>query len=277
MIRTRNISPVGTRARRGLTVAALVVLPLSACFRSVTEGGTITKYGAISILGAPSTGGNATATASAIFFQAYAVSVPDSRLQSNSCQYATVDTTHSTSPGVLRAGSSLSLLFGTSGATTQREMSFESATARYLSSTPTTYKANDSVTVAIPGDAAGFPASSIKIRLAEPLLPTDVTVPPTGTDMAVRWNASPDSTTAIILSLKYANPASSTYANEQIICALKDDGTEDISTSALGPFSLSPVALRSLKLTRWRTNAVTMADGSFLHIVTTVDSLVKLK
>lgn len=277
MIHTREILPIGSRARRGLAVAALAALPLSGCFKSVTEGGTITKYGAISLLGASGTGGNATATASAIFFQSYAVSVPDSRSQSNTCQISTVDTTHTTSPGALRAGSALSLLIGTGGITTQRDLNYESASARYLTSTPTTYKANDSATVAIPGDATGFPASSIKIRLAEPVLPQDVIMPVDGTSMQVRWNASSDTTTAVILSLKYANPASSPYANEQIICALKDDGAEDIVNTALGPFSLSPVASRSLKLTRWRTNSATLVDGSFLHIVTTVDTLVKLK
>lgn len=265
-----------TTLRRLLGVAVLGT-SLAGCFKSITEGSENTRYGAISVAGFPAAGGNAIATGNAIFFQAFAVNIPDSRVQSNGCQYSAVDTTQTFSIGQMKAGTSLSMVFGAGAATTQRDMSFDLAGTRYVTDGPTAYKANDSVTVTIPGDAAGFPASSIKLRLAEPLLPPDVTVP-TGTEpMAIRWNASPDSTTAIILALRYANPPTSKYANEQIVCALKDDGAEDLPASALGPFNLSPVTMRSLKLTRWRTKAFNPTDRSLLHIVTTIDTLVKLK
>ncbi|MEO7362947.1 MAG: hypothetical protein ABI120_21620 [Gemmatimonadaceae bacterium] len=265
-----------TLASGARLAVALVVVPLAGCLKSVNENSNATKYGAIAVTGIPVANGNGAASASAIFFQAFSVNIPDSRLQSNGCQFASVDTTQAASTGQLKAGTALSMIVGSGATTTARELGYDLANLRYQSSA-VLYKANDSITVSIPGDAAGFPASSIKLRLAEPLFPEDVTVP-TGSDkMTVRWNASSDTTTAIILSLRYANPPSSTYANEQLICALKDDGAEDITGTVLGPFTLSPVGMRSLKLTRWRTNLVLPGDAAVLHIVSTIDTLVKLK
>ncbi len=119
-------------------------------------------------------------------------------------------------------------------------------------------------------------ASTVTVRLAEPIIPEDITTPLANSDMAVRWNAG-DATSAIILTIRYANPANSTYANEQLLCSLRDDGSEDILSTALGPFLLSPANMRSVKLTRWRTQVVQPDTRSILHIVSTVDSTAKLK
>lgn len=285
MISTRVTPPVRSGATivrlvsiRQFVAAALIALPLAGCFKGLTEAETtLTKFGAISVQGVSGPGGTTTATASAIFFDAYSAAIPDSRSQTNSCQYASVDTSHTISSGNLKAGTSLSMVIGAGANTTTRDLAFDFPTYRYFNATPVTYKTGDSVTISIPGDATGFPANNIKVRMAEPLIPEDVTVPTGTANMTVKWNAAADTTGAIILSIKYANPASMTYANEQIICSLKDDGTEDIVGSALGAFQLSPAAMRSIKLTRWRTFAFKPSTYTLLHLVSTVDTVAKLK
>jgi hypothetical protein len=115
------------------------------------------------------------------------------------------------------------------------------------------------------------------VKLAEPLIPGAITVPTTTAPMVFTWNAPEpsDTTSAIILSLRYANPATSPYANEQIYCALNDDGTHQLPTSALAAFLASPNDKRSLVMTRWRTREQAVDGRTILHIATSVDTTLK--
>jgi hypothetical protein len=172
----------------------------------------------------------------------------------------------------LKAGASVTLSVG-SGTV---NMPYDDVLFRYASSelTPFTYTSGDNVQATIPGDAATFPAASIGVKLAEPLIPGIITVPTTTAPMVFTWSspAAGDTTSAIILSLRYANPATNTFANEQIYCALKDDGSHQLPTSALAAFLASPNDKRSLVMTRWRTREALLDDRTVLHIATSVDT-----
>ncbi|MEP6778984.1 MAG: hypothetical protein ABJC26_03785 [Gemmatimonadaceae bacterium] len=268
------------RSRRTLALAAIAVvgLPLASACLHLTEAANLPVYqfGAVSLRATSAAGSKAAATSTAIFFEAYSAGVPDSRNQTNTCVFSTVDTTTPFVTGVKKAGTAVSLQFGSNSTTSTVPLNFDSTFKRYTSSGTTTYSAGDSVKVNIPGETGGFPASTIAVRLAEPLIPGTVTLPTTAAPMTITWNASPDTTTAIIISLKYANPATSSYANQQILCALKDDGSETIPADAITAVLASPPALRSLLLTRWRTQVVTPDATSVLHIVSVMDTLVKM-
>ena len=160
-------------------------------------------------------------------------------------------------------------------------MPYDSVLIRYA--TPTSpslsYAAGDAVQVTIPGDAAVYPGGSISVRLAEPLVPGVITVPTGTTPMNFSWNTplAGDTTSAIILSLRYANPATNGVANEQIYCALKDDGVHALPTSALSAFLASPNDKRSLVMTRWRTREVSLDNRTILHIATSIDTTLTFK
>ena len=256
--------------------AAVVLAPLASCLNVADNSNNLYQYGAITVRALGGGAAQVSASTSGVFFSALSASIPDSRVVQNSCAFSAVDTTTPASKGDLRAGAAVTLLTGAGSSKTTTTLAFNSTNVSYVGSSGFTYKTADSATVAVPGDAAGFPASSVTVRLAEPIIPADITVPLANDPMVVRWNVG-DSTSAIILSIKYANPINSTYANEQVLCSLRDDGAEDIAATALGPFLLSPAAKRSVKITRWRTNAVQPGTRSLLHIVSTVDSTAKLK
>ena len=268
------------RSRQLFRLVALSVtsLPLlTACFNlSEPQQLPVYKFGAVSLRATSGPAGTAKAISTAIFFEAYSAGIPDSKNQANTCVFSTVDTVTSIVTGVTKAGTALSMLFGTGTTTTTVPLAYDDSYKRYASAAPTSYRSGDSVRVSIPGETGGFPASAIAVRLAEPLLPQTVTLPAAGKSMTISWNASPDTTTAIIISLKYANPVTSSYANQQILCALKDDGTEELPADAMAPVLASPAALRSLLLTRWRTSVVNPDASTLLHIVTKMDTLVKM-
>ncbi len=273
MVKTRPAVSV----RRSFGVMATCALSLAGCLRTLETEGDLQKFGAVVVTGLPSDPGKSDASATAVFFQAFSANVPNSRNQINSCQFSVVDTTTREPIGQMRAGPTITMRVGTGANALSTTLAFEQPRVRYASAGGIEYAAGDSVTLDIPGDATGFPVAVIKTRLAEPLTVQDVTVQPVGFPMAVRWNASSDTTTAVYISLKYANPPTRTYANEQVLCSLRDDGTEDIQAAALTAFHASPVALRSLTVTRWRTAIANPAEKTLLHIVSTVDVPVVLK
>ncbi len=278
-MRSRSIGSDSLHAARwiGSRIALPAVALLSAACTSLDNNNPDpNRYGSVSVIAKNSANGRAAASATAIFFEAYTAAVPSSVLQqTDQCVYAPVDTTTTITKGVKRAGATVTLGIGSGSIA----MPYDSALFRYASSAsvPIDYARGDVVTATIPGDAATYPASTISVKLAEPLIPGTISVPTGTTPMVFAWNApeASDTTSAIILSLRYANPATTTYANEQIYCALKDDGFHQLPTSALAAFLASPNSLRSLVLTRWRTREKTIDGRTVLHIASSVDTTLR--
>ena len=272
-----------TNARPGCSVLrsfgtlAVSSVILAGCLGTPDGAGQLLKFGAIVVKGAQTVPDQSAVSATATFFEAYAATVPNSRNQTNRCQFAPVDTSTREATGQLQAGQALTMQIGTTASSRSTSLAFEQSKMRYATPGAVSYVGGDSVTINIPGQVGGFPVAVIRTRLAEPLIVPDVTVPAAGSPMAILWNASADTTTAIYLSLKYPNPTTSTYANEQVLCALRDDGTEDIPAGGLTAFLEAPASRRSLTVTRWRTAVLNPTDKALLHIVSSVDVPVILK
>lgn len=244
---------------------------------SLTEGAVPdpNRYGAINITARGTSATTAQADATVIFFESITVAVPNSSLQqSDNCVFAAVDTTTLVTQGQNRAGETIALT--ASGNTMQ--LAYSDTFKRYATAAgqPFPYNAGDVAQVSIPGNATVFPAQNISVKLAEPILPQPVTVPTDGQPMQVRWNGTNDATASVALSLRYADPTSSPYANRQVYCEVKDDGSFDIPASGLLSFLISPPELRSLTLTRWRTNEIMPDTRTVLHIVSSIDSTIAI-
>lgn len=255
--------------------AALGASLLGAC-GSVTDSYTTpNRFGAISISARNASATQGTALATMVVFEALSVSVPNSALQqSDQCVYASVDTSTTPVRGQFRAGESIGMTVGGASLT----LPYSTSLLRYATpdGSPFTYTVGDEAQVTVPGDNDGFPASSIGVKLAEPIVPEPVPTPVIGQPLTIRWNGTGDPSAAVILSLRYANPASSTWANEQIYCAVADDGVHDIPSGGMGVLLAGPASLRSLTITRWRTNEKVLNDKTLLHIVSTIDTTVSV-
>ena len=254
------MSHVSSVRFRPLAVVLLGAAALSAC-SSLTETNTkLSNYGSITITAKNAAAGRASATVNAVFFQGLSASAPNSAVQQgDQCVYSLIDSTTGASTGSLRAGDNLALTW----AGTNVAMPFSTAFSRYepAAGTALTYA---------PGDAA-----TISVKLAEPILPGPLALPASGSPLDVTWNASNDVTAAIILSVRYGATPTATAQNEQIYCALKDDGAFQVPATGLGAFFASPSALRSITLIRWRTQEVRPNSLSLLHVVSTVDTIVR--
>jgi hypothetical protein len=261
-------------ARRAAALASLALV--GAC-GELTDNSTPTpnRYGAVNIRARATSNTAARASATVIFFEAITIAVPNSTLQqTDNCIFTGVDTLPQVARGQFRAGESVALT--ASGNTIT--MPYTDAQQRYATpdASPLTYNSGDVAQVSVPGNGTVFPAQNISVKLAEPMLPQALTLPQPGLPMPVRWNATNDPSAAVIIQLKYADPTSSSFANRQVYCEVKDDGSFDIPANGLTSFLISPANLRSITLTRWRTNEVLPDAKTVMHIVSSVDTVVAL-
>ncbi|MCC6242004.1 MAG: hypothetical protein IT353_04145 [Gemmatimonadaceae bacterium] len=264
-----SLRPYHTRA----AVLGLSAVAVASCTKLTESDLTANKFGAVNILAKHTGGTSARASGTVILFEAFSAALPNSLIQqSDQCVFSQVDTSTAAIRGVNQAGEAVTFSVGGRAVT----LPYESSNQRYATppATPFTYAAGEQVQATIPGNPSTFPASSITVRLAEPIFPGPVAIPTGTTPMTFTWNAAPDTTSAIVLSLRYANPAQSSYANEQIFCALRDDGTHQLPSSALTAFLASPNDKRLLQLTRWRTSQVSVDSRSFLHVTTSIDTTI---
>ena len=236
---------------------------------------TTNRYGSINIDGSGTSTTAVTAYASAVFFEAIQAGVPNSasrEQQADACVFSSITTT--TESRGFEAGTPLSLTVGT------RSLSipYDATSARYAMPLTQrfTYSVGDNASITVPG-SANFPASAISVKLAEPVSPGAITIPAATAPLVVTWNGNNDATSAMLISVRYANSASSTTANEQIFCSAKDDGRFEINGSALTALRASPASLRTITLTRFRTNESLLSDNrTLLHVATTVDTVLAL-
>lgn len=253
-----------------LTAVLLGAVAFGSGCNSLTDNSRGTnRFGAITISAHNANATQGTGTATMVVFDAASVSIPNSLLQqSDQCVNASVDTTTSTVRGQFRAGESVAMTVGAQSLS----LPFNATLQRYATpeATPFTYTRGEDALVTIPGEGRTFPASTIGVKLAEPIIPEPLPTLVRGEVLPIRWNGTSDSTAAIILSLRYAN--ATTSASEQIYCALRDDGAVDISVAGVAILMASPANRRSMVLTRWRTNEKVLNETTLLHIVSRIDT-----
>jgi hypothetical protein len=255
-------------------VLAAALAPLIAGCNPVSIPEPVQKrVGAVAILGSSTSATSVRATATVIVFEALSVALPSSTLsQDDACIFTGVDTAATTVRGTRRAGASVALQVGGQAVT----LPFETAFQRYATPVGTTfgYAAGDTARVSIPGEGDNFPAAAISVPLVAPLLPGALSLPPAGQPLTVTWTPGGDAGAAIILSLKYPNPASSPFANAQVLCRLRDDGTHTVAAPTVEAFLGAAPTRRTITLTRWRTGEQVLDDRTVLHIVSSIDTVV---
>lgn len=215
------------------------------------------------------------ATAMAIFFRsASAAIIYSDSMRNDRCDITNIDTTTVDVEGQLRAGETLSLQISGS----QYDMAWSNFFARYQVEEPPVirYTAGNTVQISVPSSDE-FPATSVSVLAAEPLLAPPVATGEGSQPLTVTWNASSNNTTAILLSLRYATSPTVGYGDRQIVCELRDSGQATISGATLQEFRNSPIADRSLTLTRLRSNHVTLPNNNLLHVLSTVKTSVPLQ
>jgi hypothetical protein len=245
------------------------VLALSAC-ASISDVQGNNRYGAITINATGSFEGPFAAVPTATFFRSQPQELPNSRTEFDQCAPFNF-VPESFVPGNLEAGSAIELRVGTQTLSLTQPANLPRVYA-LPGGVGFPYRAGDSVRVTVPGQAGGFPAASIGLRLAEPVVVDAVQVGSETEDLPIRWQANGDANSGIIISLRFSTVAGTLAPNRQLLCTVRDNGAFTIAGGFLGEYFSSDPVSRSVNVLRWRTNAVTVDERSALYIVSTIDT-----
>ena len=254
---------------------AAMFVAVGGCSDLSSDPPPIRHWGTAVIEGTTTAENTVAATARALFFDAATAAVTNSTAaaQTDACGTFGVDTSTVETVGKNQAGESLALKIGEQTI----PMNWVPVSFWYASptATPFTYTSGQSVALTVPGNGDVYPAGTVSVVLAEPLIVPSVTVQ-TNQPLDITWNGSSTTSSAVLLNLIYASPGSG-YGNRQVICELKDDGAAVIPTSLLADFYTSPPVYRKLTLTRFRTNQVDIDSRTLLHINSSVSTTATLQ
>jgi hypothetical protein len=257
--------PLRSRSSKwGWAAVLLASTVVVACEGSVTIPGTNQQWGFITVAAAKTPGGVYKTAPIGQFFRGVINGVPNAEIRFDSCiPELAYSPTGEIVSGVtfLDAGDQITAQFG-SGApdplprlTSATSTTYQVPSGNYLPYTP-----GDSIIVKIPGATAGYPASEIHGKTAEPFT-IDPIVPPAGTEtIQLHWTPATDGNSAMILSLRYAPPGGSTI-NRQLLCSFHDDGADSIPFRQHRYWSDEDVPLREVVATRLRTSILSRTDG----------------
>jgi hypothetical protein len=253
-------------------VTVLGALALGACSNLSGSEAQPNRYGALNVQAKNNGTTGATGLATMIFFKGVSVSVPNSsNSQFDQCIISGIDTSTVAATGMNSVGSGLAMNIAGRAV----PLTYNSANLRYeTGANQVSYSAGESVTINVPDAGTVFPLSTLTLKLAEPIIPSALTLPAANTDWVVRWNGTNDGVSSIQLQLQYATSSTATKATEQVYCVLQDDGSVTIPASYLTGFLGSPNALRSMRLLRWRTNERVVDANTLLHLTSTIDTIV---
>jgi hypothetical protein len=250
-----------------------IALGVSACI-DVSDPDANNRFGSITIRSTGSGAGPHRALPTAIFFTGSPSTLPNSAAQTDQCGQFPL-TLEQLVPGTLVAGEELAMRVGAQNLTLT-----EAPNVPRIYTMPApgefVYNEGDTVRVTLPGAAGGFPGSQISLRLAEAVRLGPLTQTEVGEDYPVSWQLSGDARSGIIISMRYASASSTTEANSQLLCLVRDNGSYTIPGGLLTEWYTSNPAFRSLNILRWRTNTVEVDPRSTLYIVSTIDTTVVL-
>lgn len=247
---------------------------LSACSDLSSKPQEMRRWGSVVVSGTMNPDSTVRATVTAKFFNATVVAVTNSveAAQTDACTTFGIDTTTSEVIGEKKAGDVLTFAYGAESV----ELDWVPVQFRYDSplAAPFSYAAGVTGTITVPG-SDDYPGGNVSVLLAEPLIPEEVVVT-SGQPISLSWNGSSSGTSAILVNLLYAWPATTGYANRMVSCELKDDGSAVIPGGLLVDFHESSLAFRKLTMTRFRTNYKELDDKTQLHINSSVEVNVPL-
>jgi len=129
----------------------------------------------------------------------------------------------------------------------------------------------DSMVITVPGDRAGFPASTFRGKTAEPFSMVPIGTPVAGSPINLTWTAASDLNAAMFVTFRYS-AAGTTPAtlNRQIACAFIDDGSGQVPATVAAEWVAA--ATRDYTAQRIRTILTQIyLPLSYFNIVSTFD------
>lgn len=175
------------------------------------------------------------------------------------CQVGGFNTGTALPPRTLEAGAALTAMV--SGGSAQVTRVAAGLTIRYemAAGLGLAYTPGDTLEVLVPGAAEGFPATSIRVRTAEPFDVDPMTPPAIDEPLTVFWSPPPVPGSLMTLALRYSTVTGG-LPNAEIYCVFADDGSGTVPALFASIYASTDPATRSYEFNRVRESEVIIAN-----------------
>lgn len=176
------------------------------------------------------------------------------------CQVGGIFTGAESPPRTLEAGDALTASVSGGSVQLDRVAAGLNIQYRMLEGTGLAYVPGDTLQVLVPGAAGGFPATSIRVRTAEPFSIDPVPPPAADSPLTVFWTPPPTAGSLMTLALRYSTTPGSTLQNAEIYCVFADDGEGTVPAVFASIFASTEEASRSYEFNRVRESQVFISN-----------------
>jgi hypothetical protein len=131
------------------------------------------------------------------------------------------------------------------------------------------YTPGDSMVITVPGDRAGFPASTFRGKTAEAFTMTPLVVPAAGNPINLTWTPASDLHAAMFVTFRYTTGTATSF-NRQIACSFLDDGSGQVPATVAADWMLAV----NRDMTAQRLRSILMQIDvplSYFNVVSTFD------
>jgi hypothetical protein len=114
----------------------------------------------------------------------------------------------------------------------------------------------DTLTINVPGEAGGFPATTLRVRTAEAFTHDPVGTGTSGQPLTITWTPATSPGSLMVFSLRLNTSGTADLPNAQIYCVFNDDGSGEVSASLADVWRSALPASRSVQASRIRQTEV---------------------
>ncbi len=262
--------------RLPLVVAGGAMVAVISCDSTLSLRPDEVLWGFITVSALEDGAGADMTSPNAVFFRGAVSSIPNSASRPDSCFPAGSYVPPINDFGnvaYLDAGEAISVRLG-SATTELPRVSSGGRTTYTLGAGTVPFNGGDSIVVNIPGATGGYPTSVIRGKIPE-ALDLDPIAPSATDAIQLRWNASSDDGSSLIVSLQFAPAGGNGEITREIRCAFRDDGVDSIKLAQHEDWSDPTNLKRQVIATRLRTVLQNVGDGGLQIIATYQDPLPK--
>jgi hypothetical protein len=240
--------------RRGSLLAGLAVL-VAGCNLS-SDINTSRPIGVIQMVANADTTNGFSTNPTVAFLKNVNLILPNSQSAPDSCVDSVLTQQESGPPLVGNVGGGTAVTAQSDLATATLPATLVGGGTRYQLASgdgPLHYTPGSTIVFTIPGDPNGFPGMTFSAVTTTPFSLGPIETNPTG-DLRLTWGPVQDkANAALVISLEYSTSPTSSTADRQIYCAVKDDGAFDVPFVLAEKWKNSSAAARYVTAYRWRS------------------------
>jgi len=129
----------------------------------------------------------------------------------------------------------------------------------------------DTLTLVVPGEAGGFPGTTMRVRTAEAFTHDPIGSGNSGQPLTINWTPATVPGSLMVFSLRFNSTGTASIPNAQIYCVFNDDGSGEVSAALAEVWRGTLEDSRSVQASRIRQTEVVFDENTKVTLLSYFD------